>query len=60
MARAIDTYNEAHSLGSTLNRLHRNGALENMAKAGWGTYDIQGFEQIADYLIATCGEQATS
>ncbi|MEW6051587.1 MAG: hypothetical protein AB1644_11090 [Candidatus Zixiibacteriota bacterium] len=56
VARVIDSFNEANSFGSRIATLHRKGALERMASRGWGIYNISGFEQIADYLVASYGD----
>lgn len=54
---SITSMNYALSFGTRLESLRNKGILEKMARAGWGKYDIHGFENIARYLIETFGDR---
>jgi hypothetical protein len=42
---------DAHNLGPTLQKLRATGALANMARLGFGRFDINGAERIADEIV---------
>jgi len=50
VARVIANAREASDLGESLDKLHKSGELQQMAAAGWGRYDAQGFSRIAEML----------
>ncbi len=53
-ARVIDSPVGADRFGESLVALSRSEKLTAMAKSGWGHYDINGFSNIAAYLLDVC------
>lgn len=50
VALDLDTNQKAIDFGETLSDLVKNGTLFKMVQNGFGKYDVNGFESIADYL----------
>jgi len=51
VAEQVDSNSAADAFGERLNHLRATGKLAEMANAGWGKYPIDGFDNIADFLI---------
>lgn len=51
VAEQIDSNSAGDAFGERLNHLRTTGKLAEMAKAGWGKYRINGFDNIAEFLI---------
>lgn len=54
-AVALEAPMDAHLLGARIARLRTNGALTEMAQAGWGRREINGFARIAAFLVSKYG-----
>ena len=54
-AQAIEAPMDAHLLGARITRLRQNGCLAEMAQAGWGHREINGFARIAAFLVSKYG-----
>jgi len=48
---AIESDSQAARFGELLTELHRSGRLVDMARRGWGQHEINGFAQIAEFLV---------
>jgi hypothetical protein len=51
VAEQINSNSAADTFGERLNHMRAGGKLDEMAKAGWGKYRIDGFDKIAEFLI---------
>lgn len=50
-ARVIKPDEDLIDFGDSVLKLQRSGALAEMAARGWGRYDINGFANIAQFLV---------
>jgi hypothetical protein len=55
VAGILKTREEARDFGGLLERLRGEGRLGLMSRAGWGKFDINGFETIATFLCDKYG-----
>lgn len=54
VAKLIKSKQEAMNFNVLLSSLQKSGELIQMAQAGWHKYDINGFNNIANFLIEKC------
>jgi len=55
VAYPLQSDDDARSLGSNLQKLRASGALVNMARLGFGRFEINGAERIAEAVISGIG-----
>ena len=51
VAELLTDFDQTYSFGMNINRLRKKGRLEQMARAGWHKFNIDGYNKIADFLI---------
>ena len=52
VAKPLETINDARDLGTEVNGRHTIDSLVEMAQVGWGRHPVNGFEKIAEFLVA--------
>jgi len=57
VAELLKDEDQALMFGLTINRLRRENRLLERARAGWGNFDIKGFDNIAGFLVETYGSR---
>ncbi|HWR83180.1 MAG TPA: hypothetical protein VN285_07750 [Candidatus Deferrimicrobium sp.] len=55
VAQPLDSVSATDGFGGLLEELRITGALQSMARNGWGRLSVRGFDRIAEFLITTYG-----
>jgi len=56
VAVPLDSQSDADKFGALVAGFHRSGRLVQMSDSGWGRFDSQGFDTIAEYLLTSYGK----
>jgi len=51
VAELLSDYDQTYSFGMHVKKLQKKGRLEQMARAGWHKFNIDGYNNISDFLI---------